>query len=345
MRPFEYTSMDEIPADVAQLIRDIYVAKTKDVYRKGAYWKEYDEITDIAMLASVKYSNAIENIVSTDERIAELVMRGGRPKTHSEEEIAGYGEALNLIHTDNNSIGMNRRSVQLLHAMIRTGLPEDRGQYKKRDNVIAEIDRYGNKRVILRTVPHDLTEAAMEDLFDSYLIADSEGMEPLLLIPCVILDYLCIHPFMDGNGRTSRLLTYHLLYAHGFDICRYVSLDEHIAMTRGEYYESLNKSSLHWEDGDNDPLYFIRYFLRMLLECYMDLDTRFAMVGSKSMNKSERIERILEESLAPMSKRQIAKALPDVSIHTIDAVVKRLVSEGRVEKIGDYKVARYRMKD
>ncbi len=327
-----------------ELVSSIKTARMKDGFRKEAYRKEYDSIRTVAMLASIKYSNAIENIISTDDRISDLVLRGGRPLTHSEEEIAGYGEALDLIHTDPDAIHMDDRSVQLLHRMIHAGKEEDRGRYKGRDNAIVSMDPDGRVRAVMHTVPHEYVSAAMQELFDSYLVADSEGVEPLLLIPCVILDYLCIHPFMDGNGRTSRLMTYQLLYSHGYDICRYISLDEHIAATRDRYYRALNESSNGWMDGKNDYFPFIRYFLQMLLECYIDLDTRFAMEGSRSMKKNERIERILDESLAPISKRQISMELPDVSIHTIDAVIKKLMAEGKVEKIGANKNARYIMK-
>ena len=345
MRSNDYSSiLDPVPMDIMELVSSIRAARVKDGFRKEAYRKEYDGIRTIAMLASVKYSNAIEDIISTDERIGELVLRGGRPLTHSEEEIAGYGEALNLIHTDPDAVRMDDRSVKLLHRMIHAGKAEDRGRYKDRDNAIVSIDRDGRARVVMHTVPHEYVDVAMKELFDSYLIADSEGLEPLLLIPCVILDYLCIHPFIDGNGRTSRLLTYQLLYSHGYDICRYISLDEHIAATRDRYYRALNDSSKDWMDGKNDYFPFIRYFLQMLMECYIDLDTRFAMKGSESMKKNERIERILEESLAPMSKRQMSMALPDVSIHTIDAVIKRMMAEGKVEKIGANRNARYIMK-
>lgn len=330
---------DNLPQDIIGLIGILHEAIAKERFRKDAYRKEYSEILTIAKIASVKYSNQIENIISTDERIHELIVRGGAPLTHSEEEISGYGAALDLIHS--GQLGIDIETLNRLHSTIRAGLPNDRGHFKTRDNAVISIDEQGNKHIVLRTVPFQEVEGNIVAMLDAYLIADTEGIDPLILIPCIILDYLCIHPYMDGNGRTSRLLTYMLLHRHGIGVCRYVSLDEHIAMTRDRYYQSLRESSYGWDISENTYVPFIRYFLQMLFECFTDLDTRFALKGSKAMKKTERIEQILKESLGPISKRQIQMALPDISIHTVDAVIKRMVMEGRAEKVGEFKNARY----
>ena len=163
----------------------------------------------------------------------------------------------------------------------------------------------------------------MEQLFLAYTEADSEGYEPLLLIPCVILDYLCIHPFADGNGRTSRLMTIALLYRHGFDVCRYVSMDGHIAAARERYYQSRAESSYGWIENRFTYFPFIRYFLQMLYECCTDLDTGFAVADGK---------------------KQIRMLLPDISEGTVDAAIKSLVKSGKAEKVGTFRDARYRMK-
>ena len=341
MRKYSYEHIaSNLPPDILQLMNHIREANTREEYRREAYPKEYEGILSVAKLASVKYSNEIENIVSTDERIYELILRGGRPLTHSEEEIAGYGTALDIIHTENPSL--TKDTMHRLHSLIRAGMPADRGRFKTRDNAVVEMDRDGSMRVIMRTIPFGEVEKNIDALLDAFLVAETVGVDPLLLIPCVVVDYLCIHPYMDGNGRTSRLLTYLLLYQHGFDVCRYVSLDEHIAATKGSYYRSLAESSSGWDSGSNDYVPFIRYFLRMLFECYTDLDTRFALKGAKAMRKNERIERILKNSLVPISKRQIQMALPDVSIHTVEVVIKRMVAEGRAERVGGFRDARYR---
>ena len=210
MHKYDYGKISSnLPSDILRLIGFIREAKTKDLYRKSQYMREYEDILSIAKVASVKFSNAIENIVSTDERIRELVVRGGRPLNHSEEEIAGYGVALDIIHSE--PLNVEKATLHRLHSVIRAGLPDERGRFKTRDNVIAEIDAEGNTRVVLRTVRFQDVETNIDAMIDAYLLADTDGVEPLLLIPCIIVDYLCIHPYMDGNGRTSRLLTYLLL--------------------------------------------------------------------------------------------------------------------------------------
>ena len=341
MRKYSYDRvLRDLPPDILRLVGSIREANVKETFRREAYPREYEGILELAKLASVKFSNQIEDIVSTDERIYELVIRGGRPLTHTDEEIAGYGDALDVIHTERPSL--TKGTMHRLHALIHAGMPEDRGHFKSHDNAVVEIDRDGNKRVILRTVPHAEVDRNIDAMLDAYLVAETEGIEPLLLIPCLIVDYLCIHPYPDGNGRTSRLLTYMLLYQHGFDVCRYVSLDEHIAATKGSYYRTLSESSQGWDAGRNDYIPFVRYFLRTMFECYTDLDTRFAMKGASAMRKNERVELILRNSLVPISKRQIQMALPDVSIHTVEAVIKRMVAEGRAERVGGFRDARYR---
>ena len=341
MRKYSYDRvLRDLPPDILRLVGSIHEANVKETFRREAYPREYEGILELAKLASVKFSNQIEDIVSTDERIYELVIRGGRPLTHTDEEIAGYGDALDVIHTERPSL--TKGTMHRLHALIHAGMPEDRGHFKSHDNAVVEIDRDGNKRVILRTVPHAEVDRNIDAMLDAYLVAETEGIEPLLLIPCLIVDYLCIHPYPDGNGRTSRLLTYMLLYQHGFDVCRYVSLDEHIAATKGSYYRTLSESSQGWDAGKNDYIPFVRYFLRTMFECYTELDTRFAMKGASAMRKNERVELILRNSLVPISKRQIQMALPDVSIHTVNAVIRRMLEEGRAEKVGGFRDARYR---
>ena len=345
MHKFDYSEIKgNIPVDIVSLVKSVTSFDAGDRYRRTLYAKEYNKIVDIAKLASAKYSNEIEGILTTDDRLVELVMRGGRPRNHTEEEIAGYGEALDTIHKNAGTMKVDGNLMKNLHRIIRAGAPEDRGRYKTRDNAIISIDSDGKRRIVFRPVPAEDTEKHMEQLFLAYEEADSEGYEPLLLIPCVILDYLCIHPFIDGNGRTSRLLTMILLYRHGIDVCRYVSMDEHIAATKGGYYGSLAESSYGWIDNKFSYFPFIRYFLRTLYECYADLDTRFAVVDGKKLNKTERIEDILSKSVAPMSKKQIRMLLPDISEGTVDAAIKSMVKSGKAEKVGTFRDARYRMK-
>lgn len=341
MHRFDYSEiLGDIPQDITRMMVQISGIRSLEGVRRVNYPKDYARMEDIAKLASVKYSNEIEGIVTTDERLREIIMRGGTPKNHSEEEIAGYRDALNLIHTETDLLGFNRETILNLHSMLMTK-GSDRHSYKDRDNAVISIDSEGRRHIVFEPVPASETEHHMEQLCLAYQELSTQGYEPLLYIPCVILDYLCIHPFLDGNGRTSRLLTMLLLYKEGIDICRYVSMDEHISMTKAGYYDALQKSSFGWRENRWTYFPFIRYFLRTLLECYMDADTRFAIVDGKGVGRKQTIENILKRSAAPMSVKQMHMILDNISIYTIQKEVKMLLAEGRIEKIGNTKGARY----
>ena len=341
MHRFDYSEiLGDIPSDITKLMMDITKIRSMEGIRRSNYPKDYSRMEDIARLASVKYSNEIEGIVTSDERIQEIVMRGGTPKDHSEEEIVGYRDALDLIHRESDRLRFDKDTILDLHSLLKTKESNIRS-YKTRDNAIVSIDSQGRRYLVYEPVPASETDDHMEQLCLAYSELSTQGYEPLLYIPCVILDYLCIHPFIDGNGRTSRLLTMLLLYKEGIDVCRYVSMDEHISLTKGDYYHSLQMSSFGWKENRWSYFPFIRYFLTMLLECYIDLDTRFALVDGKGVKRKQTVESVLSGSVAPMSIGQIRKVLPDMSVYTIQKVLKTLLSEGKIEKIGNTKGARY----
>ena len=176
----------------------------------------------------------------------------------------------------------------------------------------------------------------------AYLDAYQNGTNPLLLIPCMILDLLSIHPFPDGNGRISRLITLLLLYRSGYDVGKYISMEERIDRTKQYYYNALSSSSSGWHEGANDYIPFVEYFLDTLFMCYRDLDRCFATVNGRKATKNNRVEAALMNSIVPVSKRDIMSMLPDVSQTTVEACLHRMLSEGRIEKIGGNRNARYR---
>ena len=341
MHRFDYSELlGDIPSDIVRLMMDITKIRSMENIRHRNYAKDYEHLENIAKIASVKYSNAIEGIYTSDDRIREIVLRNSKPLTHSEKEIAGYTKALNEIHTNNQGLKFDKETIIRIHSHLDTK-DSDKMAYKDRDNAIVSIDPLGNRHLIYEPVSAEQTEWHMEQLCLAYSVLSTQGYDPLLYIPCVILDFLSIHPFIDGNGRASRLLTILLLYKEGIDVCRYVSMDEHISFTRDDYYHSLELSSTGWKENRWTYFPFIRYFLRTLLECYTDLDTRFGIVDGRRMKKSDSIENVIKNSLAPVSKRQICMILKDVSPHTVEKTLKNLLSEGRIERIGETKSARY----
>ena len=294
-------------------------------------------------IQSVKSSNEIEGIVTTDERIVQIVQQNSAPLNHNEEEILGYRDALNIIHTGHQNIQFNENTVLSLHRTMLSATDYNfGGQYKTDDNVILEIDSQGNKKIRFAPVPAEKTKTAMEQLFLAFIEANSNSnINTLLLIPCVILDFLCIHPFRDGNGRMSRLLSLLLLYKNGFDVGKYISFEEQINKNKGWYYQALKESSENWHESTNNYFPFMQNFLSTLYECYQELDKRFAVVNSNKITKTSRIESAVLNSLLPISKAEICKLLPDISPTTVEAVLGKMVKSGIITTIGNGRSTKY----
>lgn len=338
MHKFDYSFLDkgQINGNIINVLTMIYSMKSVALLRKHDFPNVYTELQKIAIIQSVKSSNAIENIITTDERIKAIVNQNSEPLNHDEEEIAGYRDVLNLIHSGYDNLSINEENILKFHeTLLLKAKPEQAGHYKTDDNVIMEVRQDGTRSVRFKPVSAKDTSEAMKQLYLAYIDArDNLNINPLLLIPCVILDFLCIHPFAHGNGRMSRLLTLLLLYKNGFDAGKYISFEEQINNNKGLYYEALRMSSIGWEDNKNDYRYFIENFLMTLFSCYKELDKRFATVNSGKINKQSRIEATVLNSILPISKGEICKILPDVSPTTVELVLSQLVKGGKVIKIG-----------
>lgn len=345
MRKFDYSFLNNglLPASLVSLTANISALKTMAGIRKEEYAQVFTELEAVAKIQSIKSSNAMEGIVTSDERIAAIVNQNSAPLNHNEAEIAGYRDALNEIHLGFEHIDFRERDILRLHEiMMSLAGYEYGGQYKTDDNVILEADADGYRRVRFRPTPAKETPKAMEQLELAYMEARSDAnINQLLLIPCVILDFLCIHPFRDGNGRMSRLLSLLLLYKNGFDAGKYVSFEEQINNYKDYYYEALRQSSDGWETNENSYFPFMENFLSILYLCYKELDKRFAVVHGKRITKRARIEAVILNSLTPLSKAEICKILPDVSPTTVEAVLGAMVKSGAVKRIGASRSARY----
>jgi Fic family protein len=344
MRKYDYSFLKStlLPANLLGITNSIAELKALDKIRKRDFQNIFTKLESIAKVQSVKGSNAIENIVTTDKRIEEIVNQSSAPLNHNEQEIAGYRDALNAIHNDFENISLDEQSILNLHAVLLSFTETGGGKYKTSDNVILEIDRDGNRKIRFKTTKAIETQSAMQQLVYAFIDADNDsGINKLLLIPCFIFDFLCIHPFSDGNGRMSRLLSLLLLYKEGFDAGKYISFEEQINKNKNSYYEALRKSSENWENNANDYLPFIENFIFTLLICYKELDKRFALIHSKKVSKRERIEQTILNSLLPLGKREINYILPDVSAITIEIVISQMLKQGKVKKVGTFKDAKY----
>lgn len=349
MRKFDYSFLDNglLPTKLVNLTSVIYSLKTSSNIRKDEFEKIFTELEKIAKVQSVKSSNAIEGIVTSDERIEEIVNQSSKPLNHNEAEIAGYRDALNKIHLEYNTLDFTEETILKLHEiMMNYTVYEYAGKYKVNNNYIIEEDKDGNRRVRFMPTSAQETPEAVEQLVLAYLDArNNSNINQLLLIPCVILDFLCIHPFSDGNGRISRLLSLLLLYKNGFDAGKYISFEEQINNMKGYYYEALEQSSKDWAENKNDYVPFIENFLSMLYMCYKELDKRFNIVNSNKITKTSRIEATVLNSIVPISKMEICKILPDVSPTTVEAVLGKMIKEGKITRIGTARASKYKRKN
>ncbi|MBR0132871.1 MAG: Fic family protein [Lachnospiraceae bacterium] len=345
MHIFDYSFLGNgmLPAEMVNLTSAISAFNAISSERKERFQKVYTELEKIARVQSVKESNAIEGIVTTDARIKEIVNGNSAPLNHSEQEIAGYRDALDEIHRGYKDISISENTIRHIHQVMTSQADYDlSGEYKREDNLIIETDIYGKRRVRFVPVPAEKTKEAMEQLVLAYLDArDNPRINKLLLVPCVVLDFLCIHPFSDGNGRVSRLLSLLLLYKSGYDVCKYVSFEEQISNSKEYYYDALQESSEGWHDNENKYFEFMKNFLSTLYKCYKELDKRFSTVGGKMISKTERIEQIVLNSVLPVSKAEICGFLPDISPTTVEAVLGRMIKSGEIKKIGQARATKY----
>lgn len=345
MRKFDYSFLDNglLPANLINITGSIYSLRTAAGVRKEEYATVFTELEAVAKVQSVKSSNAIEGIVTSDQRIAAIVNQSSAPLNHNEAEIAGYRDALNVIHNEYMHLSFGERDILKLHEMMMSQAGYAfAGQYKTTDNVILEIAADGTRSVRFRPTPAEETQATMEQLELAYLDASANSnINQLLLIPCVILDFLCIHPFRDGNGRMSRLLSLLLLYQNGFDAGKYISFEEQISNYKAYYYEALRQSSVGWDTNENDYVPFIQNFLSTLYMCYKELDKRFAVLHGRRVTKTARVEATVLGSLTPLSKAEICAIHPDISRATVEATLAKLVKAGQLKRVGAYKKTRY----
>lgn len=343
MHKYDYAFIKTaVPGNIVGLTSIIADLKAKEDFRKAQYKETFKSLQRKAMIESVRGSNAIEGIVTSASRIKEII-DGSTPLTHDENEIAGYRDALNLIHTNNLHMDVNEDLIRTFHKMI-TGQTNtvDAGRYKETDNYIIEYASDGSRRIRFTPVAAKDVPGDMQQMLLAYFEARQDSdIHPLLLIPCVVLDFLCIHPFGDGNGRISRLLTVLLLYLAGYDIVRFISFEGMINTYKESYYDALKRSSEKWHENQNDYTPCIIFFLQILYKCFRELDDSFTELSVKKAKKSERVENILLNAIVPISKRDIAGKVPDISIKTIDLVVSRMLKDQRIKKIGSYKDARY----
>ena len=344
MRKFNYSKLISlnIPANMYDLISKIYEYKGKQELYVANFSDVLDKMIEVAKIQSTKSSNAIEGISTNDTRLEELMNKKSEPKNRNEEEIYGYREVLDSIHENYENIEFTKNNILTLHNRLYSYSEENhKGKFKTMDNSIVETNALGEKKVRFQPVSAFETENYIEKMISAYNEALRLKIPPLLLIPTVIHDFLCIHPFADGNGRMSRLLTLLLLYKNGFFVGKYISLEMIIEETKDIYYEELQASSENWHSGTNDELPFIKYMLSVIYKAYSKCDERFKLISEKSLTSAERIMKVFENSLEPLSKSDIAILCPDISKRTIERALKELKDRSLIKQLGSGRSTKY----
>lgn len=299
-------------------------------------------LVEVAKIQSTEASNKIEGIYTSDDRLKQLVMDKTTPRTRNEQEIAGYRDVLALIHENYDYIPLRSSMILQLHQRLyRFGGSAAGGNYKNADNVIAETDAEGNRSIRFRPVAAWETPDAVEKACAAFDQAMQEGADPLLLIPIFILDFLCIHPFNDGNGRMSRLLTLLLLYRSGYIVGKYVSIEKLIEQTKETYYETLHQSSGEWHENANEYLPFVRYLLGVILAAHRDFSSRVRLLTTAGLSKPERVKAVIRDTIGRITKAELIEKCPDVSEVTIQRTLKKLQKSGEILKISGGRYASY----
>ena len=345
MKSFDYARIAPtlFKAPIVNLIAAIHENKGKQDLLIEAKPDILSSLFDIARIQSTEASNKIEGIVTTEARLKEIVQHKTTPRNRNEREIAGYRDVLATIHESYDYITPRANVILQLHRDLYGYSPTSiGGNYKNADNIIQETDSQGNKHVRFQPLSAFETPEAMERLCDTFIEEVNRGeINPLLLIPMFVLDFLCIHPFNDGNGRMSRLLTLLLLYRSGYFVGKYISIEMLIEKTKDTYYDVLQQSGIGWHETKNDYLHFVEYYLGIVLNAYREFSNRVELLTTKGLSKTARVQAVIENKLGKIAKKEIMNHCPDISQTTVEKALSDLVKQGVILKIGGGRYTQY----
>ena len=337
MRTFNYSAIrkQKWDSEILGLVAAIY----KEAGKQELYLKqrpeELEKLVEIAKVQSTEASNAIEGIVTTNTRIRQLVEEKTTPRNRDEQEIAGYRDVLNLIHENFDAISITQNYILQLHKILYSHMNNPMaGRTKSVQNYISATYPDGHVETLFTPLAPYETPEALDRICEEYnrVIGNME-VEPLIVIPVFIHDFLCIHPFNDGNGRMSRLLTTLLLYRSGFYVGKYISLEAKIAKNKDLYYDVLSQAQIGWHEGTEDVVPFIKYLLGTILSAYKDFEARFALVETK-LSALETVRRATMEKIGRFTKQDIRELCPSLSISSIEGALRKLVASGELKREG-----------
>lgn len=340
MREFNYSVVNEQKWDseILGLIAAIYKESGKQELYLKQRPQELEKLVEIAKIQSTESSNAIEGIVTTNTRIRQLVAEKTTPKNRDEQEIAGYRDVLNVIHESFDAIPITQNYILQLHKMLYSHMYNPiAGRTKTVQNYITATYPDGHVVTLFTPLAPYETPEALDKICEEYnrVIGNME-LEPLIAIPVFIHDFLCIHPFNDGNGRMSRLLTTLLLYRSGFFVGKYISLEAKIAKNKDLYYNALYESQTGWHEGTENVVPFIKYILGTILAAYKEFEDRIALVETK-LTTLEMVRRASKNRVGRFNKQDIRELCPSISDSSIEGALRKLVSTGELKREGSGK--------
>ena len=338
MRNYNYKNKWQklLTPDVVSLLSQIHEYKGEQTLFIEAKADILTQLVEIAKIQSTEASNKIEGIFTSSDRLKSIVSNKTTPRTRNEQEIAGYRDVLAIIHESHDFIPIKPSILLQLHRdLYKFGGVSMGGTYKASNNIIAEEDANGNQFIRFQPVSAWETPSAIEAICEAYDEIQSElNADPLLIIPMFILDFLCIHPFNDGNGRMSRLLTLLLLYRAGYIVGKYISIEKMIEQTKETYYEALQNSSINWHEDKNDYLPFVEYTLGIIIAAYREFSSRVKLLVTSKISKPDRIREIIKNTLGKITKTEIMEKCPDISQITVQRALNDMVEKEEILKIG-----------
>lgn len=337
MREFDYQKLREQKWDseVLGLIAAIYKEAGKQELYLRQQPEELDKLVEIAKVQSTEASNAIEGIITTDTRIRQLVEEKTAPKNRNEREIAGYRDVLSIIHESFDEISITQNYILQLHRILYNHMPHPMaGKTKNVQNYITATYPDGRIETLFTPLAPYETPDALNRICEEYnrVIGNAE-VDPLLVIPVFIHDFLCIHPFNDGNGRMSRLFTTLMLYKNGFYVGKYISLEAKIAKNKDLYYDVLGRTQTGWHEGTEDVVPFIKYLLGTVIAAYRDFEDRFALVETKR-SALEIVRMAASYKIGKFTKQDIRELCPSLSVSSIEGALRKLVENGELRRDG-----------
>ncbi|MDE7284110.1 MAG: Fic family protein [Lachnospiraceae bacterium] len=351
MKAFDYSKLADRTWDneIVSYLTQIHEFKGKQELYIRQKPVELERLVEIAKIQSTEASNRIEGIVTTSARLKQLVEDKTTPRNRDEKEILGYRNALNIVHESHEHISVSPNYILQLHGeLLKHTAFSYGGKFKTTANEIAKTLSDGTKEVIFSPLePYETPDAVMS-LCEAYRNELDRGIvDPLILIPCFILDFLCIHPFNDGNGRMSRLLTLLLLYKNGYMVGQYISIEKAIADTKESYYDVLAVADQGWHTDENDPKEFIKYMLGIILSCYREFESRVGFVwqsGAKSTSY-DIVKQYTNSKIGTFTKQDALAGCPTLGSSSVEAALKRLVSEGAIKRLGSGRKTHYVRKE